>query len=303
MSNKIKAEFMDVTPEWAAARLDEHFKNIEQNNYRQRRISNRNVTKYAADMKHGNWLQNGQGISFDENGNLTDGQHRLMAVVRAKVTVRMLVITGLQEQNENGVKTIYTVDTGRPRTFGQQVALERGGGHPYTLASISRCLYVMANGLSENVPMTAAQGWGILALFERNIEEILRLITNGSQSKNQLSYLVAPIVLLRSSQKDVADQFAREYASMANQKEGSPIIALHKWFARPLNTGMRGRVYVAGGLTATATALQYFSGDKTVSYLKGDPRAMEWLLNSSKNAVRKVQEIIETEITVETLRR
>lgn len=57
---------------------------------------NRNLRKYAVknyarDMKNGEWQLTPQGISFYENGDLADGQHRLEAVVMAGVPVEFYV--------------------------------------------------------------------------------------------------------------------------------------------------------------------------------------------------------------------
>lgn len=49
---------------------------------------------YAQQMKSGEWMLSPQGISFDEDGDLLDGQHRLEAVVASGCTVDFRVTTG-----------------------------------------------------------------------------------------------------------------------------------------------------------------------------------------------------------------
>ena len=49
------------------------------------------VARYAREMAAGNWLLTHQGIAFDSQGKLVDGQHRLMAIIEAGRAVQMVV--------------------------------------------------------------------------------------------------------------------------------------------------------------------------------------------------------------------
>jgi len=70
------------------------------------------IDSYASDMKNGDWRVTSQGISFNANGYLDNGQHRLMAVIRSGCEVPMSVSFG---QAEN----VYpTLDAGSARTAG-----------------------------------------------------------------------------------------------------------------------------------------------------------------------------------------
>lgn len=81
----MKYETCAVTPqqaeEWLAKNADY-----------QRKLRGSFVDKYARDMINGQWQLTHQGIAFDTNGRLIDGQHRLAAVVKAGVSVKMLVV-------------------------------------------------------------------------------------------------------------------------------------------------------------------------------------------------------------------
>lgn len=61
----------------------------------QRAIRPAKVAQYAADMRDGRWSLTHQGIAFDAEGRLVDGQHRLSAVVKAGVAVDVLVTRGV----------------------------------------------------------------------------------------------------------------------------------------------------------------------------------------------------------------
>lgn len=49
------------------------------------------VDRYARDMLNNTWALTHQGIAFDSKGRLIDGQHRLAAIRKANVPVRMVV--------------------------------------------------------------------------------------------------------------------------------------------------------------------------------------------------------------------
>ena len=68
------------------------------------------VDMYVRQIKSGLWRRTHQGIAFDTNGTLIDGQHRLMAIVNANVTVPMLIF--IDESPDN----YEYIDCGRHRS-------------------------------------------------------------------------------------------------------------------------------------------------------------------------------------------
>lgn len=81
----ITAEVLDITPEIAARLL--------QKNPHNRKITSGGVKKWAESMMAQRWKV-AQPILIDRNGNLLDGQHRLTAVIKTGMTIKMLVIRG-----------------------------------------------------------------------------------------------------------------------------------------------------------------------------------------------------------------
>lgn len=74
-----------ITPEKAREYLKRNCRN-------NRKIGERRVQNYAKDMAAGAWQLNGEAIKFNKDGILIDGQHRLLAVIKAGVPIKMLVI-------------------------------------------------------------------------------------------------------------------------------------------------------------------------------------------------------------------
>lgn len=96
------SEILTITPNEASKYLA--------NNPSNRRISERAVAAMAADMKAGRWLATHQGIAIGKTGRLLDGQHRLSAVIKAGVPVKMMATFDVDES------AIDAIDQGRKRS-------------------------------------------------------------------------------------------------------------------------------------------------------------------------------------------
>lgn len=102
-------KIIEVTPDMAREWL--------KHNPNNRSINHKLVSAYSQQMFTNNWDITGQAISFDINGNLIDGQHRLSAVIMANKPVRMLVATGLRRT--------YNYDNGKLRSPVEKIISSR----------------------------------------------------------------------------------------------------------------------------------------------------------------------------------
>lgn len=121
----MKTKVMMITPEKAKEMLEHNTKN--------RTVSRNRVEVYADEMKRGEWLSNGEAICFNESGELVNGQHRLMAVVKSGCTVEMVVVFGVKDD-----VTLY--DRGRMRSASD--ALTLSGIHATTRTVALARLYI-----------------------------------------------------------------------------------------------------------------------------------------------------------------
>jgi len=122
--------------------LAEHW--LKKNHPSNRNISWGQVEAFAADMASGNWKLTHQGVAFDGDGNLIDGQHRLNAIVLANVVVDLLVVNNPQGDYQ------APINLGRKRT----VATIQNW-HSRTAAALA-VLNVMERGFSEKQRSTMA---------------------------------------------------------------------------------------------------------------------------------------------------
>jgi hypothetical protein len=125
-------EIVDLTPALAAAWLEKNDNN--------RPINWNYVSQLARDMKAGRFRCTHQGIAFDTEGRLIDGQHRLWAVLEADVTVRMRVF--YNEPPEN----IVLIDGNCPRRAADRMSL--GGALGTVRTDELATLRAMLGGIS-----------------------------------------------------------------------------------------------------------------------------------------------------------
>ncbi|HEU0239912.1 MAG TPA: hypothetical protein VH496_02600 [Mycobacterium sp.] len=67
------------------------------------------VRGYADAIRRGEWMVTHQGVAFDTDGVLVDGQHRLAATVEADQSVDVLMVTGVD------AATFDVLDVGKRR--------------------------------------------------------------------------------------------------------------------------------------------------------------------------------------------
>lgn len=98
----MKTEVLLVTPSMAEKWLG--------NNTQNRKVNLGRVSFYAKAMSESKWELNGESLKFDSEGILIDGQHRLLAIIKAGVSIKTFIIQGLPSD------VFKTIDTGRPRS-------------------------------------------------------------------------------------------------------------------------------------------------------------------------------------------
>lgn len=99
-----------------------------------RPLSQGRVSRFANDIKNGDWQLNGEAIKVANDGTLMDGQHRLHAIIEAGKEIETLIIEGLPREVQQ------TMDTGQARSLGDVLKLA-GEDHYTTLSSALRSLW------------------------------------------------------------------------------------------------------------------------------------------------------------------
>lgn len=106
---------------------------------RQRPVKRRAVDKYAADIKAGRWKPDSM-LKIDVAGHLIDGQHRLLAVIKAGVPVEFIVARDVPTES------YATTDTGAGRTLADVLRFRGEANTTVLAAGLSSVINYLARG-------------------------------------------------------------------------------------------------------------------------------------------------------------
>lgn len=97
------------------------------------------VHQYASAIGRGEWALNGEPIIFDEDGVLSDGQHRLAGVVKANRAINALVVRGAPAES------FKTLNSGKKRNAADVLSIQ-GWKNAFVVASATRAIIVLLAG-------------------------------------------------------------------------------------------------------------------------------------------------------------
>lgn len=200
-----------------------------------RNVSNRplrrpRLAEYKRDMLAGNWRDVGDPIRFDTNGDMCDGQHRMMALINAAaidpdVSFLFLVIRGVKPEDRR------VIDCGTRRTAGDQLRIAGYRNHSLLAAAAKWAAafdrkVVNASDFSTRSISHAE----ILAYVEEHPElvSICTRTTGSLRTKIDIpqGYIATAFFLCHRLDPDAAEEFFARLASGVDLPGRSPILAL-----------------------------------------------------------------------------
>lgn len=132
-----------ITPRQAEYILKNH-------NLRNRPINSANLRRFVAVIKNEEFRLSSQGIAFDKDNNLADGQHRLLGCFEAGVQITIRVTFG------EDANAFEIADSGKPRNNADTLAL-MGYKNWTGLAAAARLLAGIESGANASARLTNAQ--------------------------------------------------------------------------------------------------------------------------------------------------
>lgn len=252
-----------------------------------RKLSEARIKQYSRDMLNSQWALNHQGIAFDEEGSLIDGQHRLECVARTGCTVDMMVTTGLQKASRNGIllHVMDTVDRGRPRSVADQLYLRHGWENSQLVASAAKvcaeiCVGHMINSLSTPQTLLVLKHFG---------SAITTTIGECQSMADRLSAIIGTLSFARHATGDVGEIFATAFFSMEGLAKNHPALALRKWLGNH-----KGQFGTGGGRMALvrviASAIHSFAVGETPKRLVSADGSFDWL---RKQYAKKLKDVVD----------
>lgn len=286
--HNIRTREMEITPAYAEKKLNELQHLVEQGVFRQRSINKHLVESYASDMARGRWGLSHQGLAFDEEGRLIDGQHRLWAVIKAGIPIKMMVTTGLPKSTNGGfsIPTMDIIDRGKNRTVGNQLTIAHGiTGAGYVAATVKNIANVYTG--DRQLRLTMTQVIEILEMHASAIHAIFSLTTHNRQ---KVGPILGPFVIYHASFQDKAKEFALSFFTKENLKKGSPVLALIKWL--DTHPHMGGRELVFQRIFAVCHCLHEFHYGKESDAAQSKEEAMYWLASLNKKHAEIIRKMI-----------
>lgn len=230
-------------------------------NTHNRPISEAVVRKYAQDMAAGAWRPNGATLVISRTHRLLDGQHRLHAIVRAGVTLKLLIAYDADDE------VFTTIDNGKARSAGDVVALA-GMKNSSLLATSGRFVHNYGSGASLTGPLGRV---ALLEFIEAN--PILQGVVN-KVAERKIRFPKGPLaaVLALGDSKGLfgekVDEFLEALETGAGLEKGDPRLTLREWEALE-RARSRNIVHPSVAFGAAARAWNAFAVDKSLTTIRG----------------------------------
>jgi len=185
----------------------------------QRRLDLNRVRVNASTMGRAEWRITNQGLAFDFDGRLIDGQHRLHAVIKSGVAVPFLVVF-------MDAETMRVIDAGKKRTTADLLTIT----HPevksaVVLAAIANAHLQIRTTLARQVQLGSwheAPNWRQLAEYEEHAPLIQQIMEFHTPIKTAGLLGASMVAMPVDPPKVVA--FLESVKSGAGLAEGSPAL-------------------------------------------------------------------------------
>lgn len=281
MSTKMITSVENISPACATNYLTRNIKN--------RRLREATVRQFAREMEHGRWYLHHQGIAFNEDGDLIDGQHRLTAIILAGTSVPMNVTRGVRD---NGTKAAHFIDIGNKRSIGDQLAITTGLKNANSIVAAARCIcelsYSEAKAGTPTLPI-------IEKVFQHYLEEIeLCYAALQGHSALKKAPVVAAMAFCMKAYPGVL-RFAESVGTGEMLSANSPELILRNYFIDARADGSR-RLRTRDIAETVSGAARAYLEDKTLSRAARAPKALEYFKSKQKKVVDEIRELLAVSI-------
>jgi hypothetical protein len=178
-------------------------------------------------MKKNQWQFVGDSIRFDWNGDLVDGQHRLVALQQYGEPLEFVVVEGLDPESA------VVIDTGKSRSAGDAVSL-MGVGYATTISAAVRTIILFKTGRYHD-PAKAHVEAGVsntdIVVFVKRHPGLEDTASYIQSLHKQFKYIPASMLcalyfILGTKNATKAELFFDKYATGIDLGEKSPIRVL-----------------------------------------------------------------------------
>jgi hypothetical protein len=214
-----EVRFVTITPAIAK-------KILEERNLLNRKFSPTNINLMANSMKNGVWQFNGDTVRFNSEGVLSDGQNRLMAIIKSNTVQICLVISGID------VNAFETIDIGFGRSASDILSIY-DVPNPTPTSQIVKFVFSWRAGkysANRNTVRNLSNQevmpyYGTLVNIQNSVDFVLAKMKDSDKlvTRTTLGGFHYEMSLI---DKKKADEFIEKLCTGANLDSDSPIYAL-----------------------------------------------------------------------------
>jgi anti-sigma28 factor (negative regulator of flagellin synthesis) len=211
----ITTEVTTITPAVATALLATNTNN--------RSIRKARVEQIAKDIVSGDFVMNGDTVRISKSGKLIDGQHRLSACVKANKSIRVIMVSGLEDE------MFAHIDNGAARSASDTLQTAGNFKNVNALAAAIRAAYAYSMGeartkrLSNAEVLDLARGsFSNMAVFSDTVGKLAGITRNARVCA--AAYLISK----KAPASDVVSFFNRVRLG-EGLKRGMPEYTLREW--------------------------------------------------------------------------
>jgi hypothetical protein len=188
-----------------------------------RTVSQANVKKIVRSMLAGDFVLNGDSIRIDSDGELLDGQHRLIACVESGVSFQSIVIRGLDRS------VFRTIDQGSTRRASDVLSCIKEA-NAKTLAATLRLIDSYEKGTIDSGRRTMQDNYKIIDLLEKYPKARDSVSVVGKKLRGLISESGASAChyLFASRDSVAADLMIEQLHTGRGMQDGSPVFLLRE---------------------------------------------------------------------------
>ena len=280
--------WIDITPDMAA--------NWLKNNFGNRPVKEDVVVAYARDMVNGVWVATHQGLAFDVDERLIDGQHRLKAVIMANKTVRMKVSFNLPAKIEGSeMTTMDCVDRGRTRSVADQLTIQHGFKYGSLTARICAALASLCCG-ERTRRLSVGQTLEVYRAFEPAIKFVIE--HRSKQAGLKSAGVAAAFALamnaedcMRNLKDEVRKMFFHLNAPAGDEDKKYPVVSLLRAFLVSDEAKLISRSLDRGLAEMTLQVLFLEIHGRKIEKLEMSLEGADWFRHQQKDRVAKIAAI------------
>ena len=202
------------------------------------------VKRYCDDMLKGNWRSNtGELIKVSKTNNLLDGQHRLLAIVKADVEVEMCIAYDLEDD-------IFDVlDTGSVRNSNDVFSIAKTS-YTTSIPSIIQMAETFLQGGRHNREHKRMTNRELLEKFKENEDYYIEVAQNTHILYNKFAKVLSPaligglIIYFNSKSSADCELFFNELCTGQNVTNNTIYLLRNKLIEDKTSVKKMGREYI-----------------------------------------------------------